>query len=66
MSEFDKAFFFNRFFQKVFIKICEDKNFKFVSKNCLEMKNYFICNDEIIKSVNRLKDKIIRTPENIP
>ena len=30
------------------------------------MKNFFISNDEIIKSVNHLKDKIIRTPENIP
>ena len=66
VSEFDKASFFNRSFQKVFIKDCDDKNFKLVQKKCLEMKNFFIGNDEIIKSVNHLKDKIIRTPENIP
>ena len=66
ISEFDKASFFNKSFQKVFNKDYEDKNFKLVNKNCLEMQNFFISNDEIIKSVNHLKDKITRTPENIP
>ena len=66
ISELDKASFFNKSFQKVFIKDSDDKNFKLVSKKCLEMKNFFISNDEIVKSVNHLKDKIIRTPENIP
>ena len=63
ISEFDKASSFNKSFQKVFIKDYEDKNFKLVDKYCLEMQNFFISNDEIIKSVNHLKDKIIRTPE---
>ena len=30
------------------------------------MQDFFISNNEIIESVNHLKDKILRTAENIP
>ena len=30
------------------------------------MNNFFVNSDDIFKSVNHLKDKIIRTPESIP
>ena len=62
----DKASFFNKSFQKVFSKDCEDINSKLIDKNCSEMKNFFMNNDDILKSVNHLKDKIIETPESIP
>ena len=66
ISEFDNASVFNKSFQKVVNKDYQDKNFKLVNKNCLEMQNFFISNDEIIKSVNHLNNKITKTPENIP
>ena len=65
-SDFDKASCFNKSFQKVFSKDYEDENFKLVDKNCPEMQDFFISNNEIIESINHLKDKILRTAENIP
>ena len=39
--------------------------FKFIDENCTEKKIFFINNDNILKPVNHLTDKIIRTPQNI-
>ena len=66
ISDFDKASCFNKSFQKVFIKDYEDENLKLIDKNFPEMQGFFISNNEIIESVNHLKDKILRTAENIP
>ena len=30
------------------------------------MQNFFISNNEIVNSINHLKDKVTRTPDNIP
>ena len=65
VSEFDKASFVNKAFQKVFVKDDRYKNFKLINKECLEMQFFFVSNDEINKPVNHLKDKITRTPDNI-
>ena len=35
-------------------------------KVVLKCKIFFISNNEIIESVNHLKDKILKTAENIP
>ena len=41
-SDFDKASFFNKSFQKVFSKDYEDEHFKLIDKNCPEMPDFFI------------------------
>ena len=66
ISDFDKASYFNKSFQKVFSKDYEDEHFILIDKSCPEMQDFFISNNEIIESVNHLKDKILRTAENIP
>ena len=66
VSDFDKASFFNKAFQKVFVKGDENKNFNLIDKDCLEMQDFFISNDKIINSINHLTNKITRTPDNIP
>ena len=47
---FYKASFFNKTFQKVFLKGNENKNLEPIDKDCIEMK-IFISNDQIIKSM---------------
>ena len=65
-SDFDKASFYNKVFQKVFLKDDENKKFVLIDKDCTKMNNFFISNDQILKSVKYLKDKITRAPDNIP
>ena len=45
--------------------IMKNKSFELIYKDCLEIQKIFVRNDEMIKSVIHLKDKIIRTPDNI-
>ena len=66
VSEFDKASFFNRAFQKVFVKNYENKKINLIDEDCQEMQTFFISSDEIVNSINHSKDKITRTPDNIP
>ena len=65
-SDFEIATLFNINFQKVFKKDESYQSFKLPQKNCSKMQNFFITYEDIISSINHLKDKIIRTPENIP
>ena len=51
VSDSDKASFYNKYFQKMFSKDYEDKNFKLIDKSCDEMKNLFINNDDILSQL---------------
>ena len=64
-SDFDKASWFNKSFQKVFSKDYEDEYFRLIDnimtliyKNFPEMEDFRKKNNEIIETVNHLKDKI--------
>ena len=66
ISDFERASLFNKKFQNVFKKDQNHQSFKPAQKSCSKMENFFISYDDINNSINHLKDKIIRTPENIP
>ena len=65
-SDFEIATLFNINFQKVFKKDESYQSFKLLQKNCSKMQNFFITYEDIKSSINHLKGKTIRTPENIP
>ena len=65
-SDFEIATLFNINFQKVFKKDESYQFFKLPQKNCSKIQNFFLTYEDIISSIIHLKEKIIRTPENIP
>ena len=66
ISDFERASLTNKTFQSVLKKDQDHQGFKPAPKICGEMDTFFITYDDISKSINDLKDKIIRTPEKIP
>ena len=61
---FEIASIFHRSFQKVLKKYVNHQ--KLTQENCSKMQSFFITYEDMKNSINHLKYKIIRTPENIP
>ena len=60
-----KSELLNKYFQQVFIN---DNGFPpaCVPKSFIKMEHYAITSNEIVYAINKMKDKVSRSPENIP
>ena len=65
ISDLDKANHFNKFFQEVF-SLDDGKNLDLNDKTTSYMEAFEISFLDILQSVHMIKDKITRTPDNVP
>ena len=65
VSDKDKANVLNNYFKKVFIQD-DGVPLNVQHKNVTRMEDFIISESDVQKAVDEMKNKIIRTPENIP